>query len=257
MAVKLAVDHPEFFKLSPQDQETVREQDFKLRVEAKDSFKAMSPEDQESARLGHKQVWDQTKYSSEHNPDVVAGVQAQQQADRQGLAGNTIDKAIKSHVDTLGRIQTVDDLFGSGDKNLPGQISKRLLKQDQAPITREAKELGTDIATLEKRLEQDGFINDAMAWGSFVGDVVTNPGAILDVAAESAASMTVGGVGAWFGGQAGAVAGPGGAAVGAAGGMFAAMTADAATSKLDQQVRETLTERGLAFSPENIISSLP
>lgn len=260
---KLAADHPDYFKLSDGDRVKVRDQDFKLRIEGNQDFQAMDPATQAKVKLGHQQLWERTEAQSQHNPIVQKGVADQRAYSVNSGSDKIVDKAIESHKSVVTRAGMVDDVLpdGSVDPDFAKSASIYLQKQAQRPVSMASKQLAADITKFKKALEKDGVWNDTKAFAGLAWDIVTNPGAVGEVTAESASSITAMGTGAFAGSKAGAavgtaVAGPAGTAVGAtvgsAAGMFAAGAADASTHKLLEQIQAELDKNEMAYTPVNI-----
>jgi hypothetical protein len=267
---KAISDHPDWFDLSAQEQQTVVDADFQKNVASHSDFTAMDTATKDKVRIGHQAYLEEAALKSTYNPVNIAGVEDQATTDSGSFMGNTFRQGSRSLGNTLDRVPMVDDLVGGFSDSYPKQLSNYLLKQANAPMNYERKQLAKDMKTWGETTDESGFVGDVAASLKLVGDMATNPGAIIDVAAESLGSMASMGIGAWGGAKVGGLAGgtigsvvPGagtvagaatGAGIGAAGGMFAGEFADAGTAKMGEKFQEELDKRGLAPTESNIRS---
>ena len=262
-AIQEFVGTEDWFSESTDRQKQALDIDFNNNIANTDVYQEASPDQQKQYRTAYDQLAEETVYNSEHNPENIQGDRKQQKANSDSYWGNWGTKVKESHKNTVARAGLIDDSLnadGQVDDNASAQMSRYYKKENQKIYTKEEKQLASAIQRLQKRIDKDGFLNDAKAWGEFIfKDIPANMGGVGHLAADSAASLTTMGGGAKVGAMtaAGLTAATGGIAAPAApfitaGGMFAAEVADAGTSKFLERIRGELTANDIPFTPSNI-----
>jgi len=256
MAVETETPTP---KAPAADREATIAADFEQTMGKHESFLKADAATQELYRTAHKQLIEERELKSPDNPLNQQRKADQATTDNQGFALNLKDTLKRSLLSAASRIPMVDDLVGQVDNDYPTQVANYLNKEDAAPLTREMKQLAHDMKVWGERTDASGFLGGVKASAQLVGDIVKNPGGVLDVAAQSIGSMASMGAGAKAGSlvAAGATAATGGWAAPAApfitaAGMFTAEAADAGSAKMVEKIRGGLDERGIAYTPANV-----
>lgn len=250
----------DWFSLAPEDQEATIAQDFDRLAQQDPNFQNADPTTQEQYRLAHRQLVEERIANSPNNPKWQEARDAQLTTDYQGTGANLLDKLIASHKDTLARGQLIPGMTDTNpDMDWATQASKYIEKRNLAPQTAERKQLANDMASWSKSWDHSDGLGKTLASIKLAGDLITNPVGVLDVAAESAASMTVIGAGAAAGTAigAGVTAATGGLAAPIApaftvGGMWSAEAIDAASSKFIEKLETRLKDAGIEPTPTNI-----
>lgn len=251
----------DWFQLAPDAQEAAIAQDFARLVQGNANFQSADPATQERYRQAHRQLVEERTYNSQQNPKWAEARDAQITAEYQGTGANLFDKLIGSHSDVVARGALIPGMTQTGPTEMDWatSASKYIEKRNLAPQTEERKQLAADMASWNKSWDHGNGWDKTAASLKLAADIITNPVAILDVAAESAASMSV--IGA--GGAAGTAVGSGVAAATSgltapaiplftAAGAFSAEAADAASSKFLEKLETRLRDAGIDPTPTNI-----
>lgn len=242
-----------WFKLTPEKQKAITELSFKEKYASGNNAYYNNADAAKRSRIkqAYTNMLEDTAYSSEFNPSTQRRIDNQAEADDSSPFRNTITKIGESFKDTIGRIPMTLDAMNPDGKvsdKLAERAAKHFARQDEKIITEEQKGIQNVLATAEKEIDKAGgfwSLGGLKAAAATVPELVANPWGVIQVGADSSASMAVMGAGALAGGIA---AGPVGSAIG----MFATETADAANSKFLEIARERLKSQGLPPTEANL-----
>ncbi|RLB79049.1 MAG: hypothetical protein DRH06_00070 [Deltaproteobacteria bacterium] len=249
-------DSKEYFDATPEAQQAAKDHGFNTAFKSTDQYKAATPENQARMHTEYNQLIDNKALQSKHNPANQERALNEEKYANGTFLENTINIAKGSVEDSFNRASMLTGVV-SGDLS-PG-MTDSLVAYDRTMMgkatTPRQKELYSDYATMEKEMDKSGPVGDTIAALKFAGNLITNPGGVIQVGAESASSLVAGWGGAKAGGAITAASGGALAPIGlpvAIAGSATAMAADQTTSKYYQDIKAAMAEQGLSFTKFNV-----